>query len=68
MKFQSMYYREKTLEFYGKKGESWNGIIIYSRYTKDQIESSEDPLMPHHISYYDKISSGDTTQDWIAVL
>lgn len=63
IKFQSMYYREKTTQFYGKKGESWHGTMVYSRYTKQEKEDYQTTLMPHHITYYDCISSGDTIQD-----
>ena len=67
MKFEAMYYREKTTNFYGKKGSSWHGSMVYSRYTAEQItkhgETSQHPLQPHHIVYYDHISSGDSMQD-----
>ncbi len=53
MKFEAMYYREKTADFYGKKGSSWHGAMIYSRYTSDQIQAhateSDAPLQPHHM-------------------
>jgi hypothetical protein len=72
MKFEAMYYREKTTDFYGKKGSSWHGAMIYSRYTSDQIQAhateSDAPLQPHHIFYYDQISSDDSTQDNGAVM
>ncbi len=67
MKFEAMYYREKTTGFYRKKGSSWHGAMVYSRYTSDQIQAhskvSDAPLQPHHIFYYDQISSDDSTQD-----
>jgi hypothetical protein len=28
MKFEVMYYREKTTDFYGKKGSSWHGSMV----------------------------------------
>jgi hypothetical protein len=66
MKFEAMYYREKTTDFYGKKGSSWHGAMVYSRYTSVQkqahAEASDAPLQPHHIFYYDQISSDDSTQ------
>jgi len=64
MKFEAMYYREKTTDFYAKKGDSWHGAMAYTRY----ITPSTEDVQPHHISYYDHISSGDTTQDYQAVL
>jgi hypothetical protein len=36
MKFEAMYYREKTLDFYGKEGLSWHGGMIYRRYIEDE--------------------------------
>ena len=72
MKFEAIYYREKTTDFYGKKGSSWHGVMVYTRYTEEEkLEHylcTEKVLEPHHISYFDQISSGDSTQDWAAVL
>jgi hypothetical protein len=36
MKFEAMYYREKTLYFYGKKVLSWQGGMLYRCYTDDE--------------------------------
>lgn len=60
MKFEPIYFREKTTEHFGEKGLSWHGAIVYYR----------SPEEPHDrkISYYDHISTGDSKQDWIAVL
>jgi len=33
MKFESIYYREKTTDFYEKKGSSWHGVMVYTRYS-----------------------------------
>lgn len=73
MKFESMYYREKTTDFYGKKGMSWHGAMMYSRYTAQQknkfmLENPNKTLQPHHITYFDHISAGDCKQDYGAVL
>jgi hypothetical protein len=68
MKFEAEYYREKTTDFYGKKGSSWHGTMIYSRYTDRQKSDSRKELEPHHITYYDHISSSNSKQDWKAVL
>lgn len=72
MKFEAMYYREKTLDFYGKKGLSWHGGMIYRRYTEDEKVSirttTKKEPQQFHIQYYDHISAGDTTQDFTAVL
>ena len=72
MKFEAMYHREKTTDFYGKKGLSWHGAMVYSRYTSDQIQAhakvSDTPLQLHHLFYYDQISFDDSTQDNGAVM
>lgn len=68
MKFEAEYYREKTTDFYGKKGSSWHGTMVYSRPTEQQKIDSPKELEPHQITYYDHISSGDSKQDWKAVL
>jgi hypothetical protein len=72
IKFEVMYYREKTTDFYGKKGLSWHGVMVYSRYTSDQIQAhakvSDTPLQLHHLFYYDQISFDDSTQDNGAVM
>ena len=60
-----MYYREKTTDFYGKKGCSWNGSMIYTIF---QYTDDEDDTLEMYISYIDHISSGDSKQDHIAVL
>ena len=41
MKFESLHYREKTTDFYGKKGLSWHGCIVYSRYREEQRQENE---------------------------
>jgi len=68
MKFESLYFREKTTDFYGKKGLSWHGSMVYSRYTSSEREASEESLLDYHITYYDHISSGDSKQDYVAVM
>ncbi len=71
MKFESKYFREKTSEFYGKKGMTWHGAMVYSRYTEEAKEVAAQAgkqLEPFNITYYDHISTGDSKQDWFAVL
>lgn len=58
MKYEPVYFREKTVEHYGKRGMSWHGTMIYT------IGSD----MTKKISYLDHISTGDSKQDWKAVL
>ena len=65
MKFECECYREKTSEFYGKKGFSWHGGMIYSRCTQaEKDEEDEGTLLPFKINYVDHMSSGDSKQDW----
>ncbi len=80
MKFESVYFREKTTEFYGKKGLSWHGALLYTRYTHEEQTSAairqemapsgsrdKHDLLDYHITYFDHISSGDSKQDHVAV-
>ena len=67
MKFEAMYYREKTIDFYGKKGLTWHGVQVYSRYSSTD-KDKYDNLQPYHISYYDQIISTGGKQDWMVVL
>ena len=68
MKFESMYFREKTTDIYGKKGLSWHGSMVYSRYTLSEREAAEETLLDYHITHYNHISSGDSKQDYVAVM
>ena len=70
MKFEAVYYREKTTDFYEKKS-SWHGSMIYSRYASAEREAAEsvgDLLLDYHTTYFDHISSGDSKQDYVAVM
>ena len=71
MKMIPVYFREKTLEHYGKKGMSWHGAMLYMKQSCDESDGEgvhgmelEDLLT----TYYDHISDGDSKQDWQAVL
>jgi hypothetical protein len=68
MKFESIYYREKTTDFYGKKGLSWHKSMLYSRYTSAEREEAEESLLEYHITYFDHILSGESKQDSVAVI
>ena len=59
MKFDPVYFREKTLEHFGKKGLSWHGAMVYYCCPDDSSVIK--------ICYYDHISCGDSKQDWPAV-
>ena len=70
MKFESMYFREKTTDFYGKKGLSWHGSMLYSRYVESDLDSiaMDEGLKDFKITYFDHISSGDSKQEYVAVM
>jgi hypothetical protein len=72
MKFEAMYYHEKTLDFYEKKGLAWHGALEYVRRTEDEInvfaQTSKKVLHKFKTKYFDTISTDDTTQDSVAVL
>ena len=42
MKFEALYFREKTVESYGKRGTSWHGAMI-TYYSWNQEENVADP-------------------------
>ena len=56
MKFEHVYFREKTVEYFGKKGLSWHGAMIYYIC----LETKELKIL-----YYDHIFTGDLKQDWL---
>ena len=63
MKFEAMYFREKTIEHYGKRGISWHGAMLkYFAFDKD----ANGPVQQIH--YFDSISFGDNLQDSSAVI
>ena len=67
IKYESIYHREKTTDFYGKKGSTMHGFMLYSRYSykeKDKIEH----LLDYRITYFDHISTGDTKQDYVSIM
>jgi hypothetical protein len=71
MKFEAKYFREKTTEWYGKKGLPWHGSMIYSLYTlseKLEAEAEGKNLANFKINYCDHIATGDSMQDWFSVL
>jgi hypothetical protein len=72
MKCEAMYCREKMLDFYGKKGLSWHGALVYVRHTKDEInafaQTSNNVLFKFKTKYFHTISADDTNQDFVAVL
>jgi hypothetical protein len=69
MKMLPVYFREKTLDHYGKKGMSWHGAMLYMhQHCEDEDEDEANNLEELLTTYYDHISDGDSKQDWQAVL
>ena len=67
MKFEAMYYREKTVDFYGKKGIMWHSSQVYTRYS-DQDQKTHGNLEDFCITNYDHIATSGSKQDWMVVL
>ena len=67
MKMLPVYFREKMLEHYGKKGMSWHGAMLYMKQTCEDDDDRE-KLADLLTTYYDHISDGDSKQDWVAVV
>ncbi|PXF46050.1 hypothetical protein BWQ96_04225 [Gracilariopsis chorda] len=67
MKFEPLRYKEKTIEFFGKKGISWNCTVVF--YLSDDYGSDVENTSPHHLYmlFYDHIVQGDTQKDVSAV-
>ena len=73
MKMISLYFREKTLEHFGKKGTSWHGSMVHTvqlgENENEEISKQDGKELENFmVTYYDHISSSDTKQDWQAVL
>jgi hypothetical protein len=61
MKLDSIYYREKTVDHYGKRGMSWHGAM-FQYYTMDGNNS---PKLEKY--YMDHVIGNENKQDKIAV-
>lgn len=60
MKLEPLYFREKTVDHYGKRGISWHGALVqYFEYD----ESGPHPEAVDQKMYFDHISKEDTKQD-----
>lgn len=62
MKLDPMYYREKTVEHYGKRGISWHGAMV-QYFTICAEGTSSDSRPQDYRLYFDHISDGDNKQD-----
>ena len=67
MKFEPMYFREKSSQFYGKKGMSWHGSLLCTKCSIEDGETIPDTT-EFDLHYFDHIVMCDTTQDSRAVL
>lgn len=69
MKLDPTYWREKTVDHYGKRGMSWHGALIQF-YTMnppdDDNNQSEEPVLSKF--YLDQICGNDSKQDKFAVV
>ena len=71
MKMIPVYFWEKTLEQYRKKGMYWHGDMLYTKQSYDKDDDlGADALDLEDVltTYYNHISDGDSKQDWQAVL
>ena len=63
MKFDAMYFREKTTEHYGKRGISWHGaMILFFIYDQTLRKAVKQTI------YFDDVSFGENKQDAPAVI
>ena len=64
MKMQPIYYRETTLEHYGKRGMSWHGAMLQF-YSLEQSDGSKTARL--NKIYFDHISENGNKQDKASV-
>lgn len=69
MKFEPIFFREKSSEFFGKKGISWHGAVVFHMAARDDIENIEyiSDMSSLATLYIDHIVGNQTTQDAVAV-
>lgn len=68
MKLEPLYYREKTVDHYGKRGISWHGALVHYFEFNDDIQHSRSPSATDTKIYYDHLSLDDSKQDRDSVL
>eukprot|EP00957_Ditylum_brightwellii_P055843 4230984-Ditylum_brightwellii.AAC.1 len=69
------------IDFYSKKSLPWHGGLLYTRYTATEQEEAENcqheaqtgsrgkyNLLEYHITYFDCILSGDSKQNYVAIM
>lgn len=63
MKLEPMYYREKTVDHYDKRGISWHGALVrFFEYVEGDT-SNQPPKACDQSMYFDHISKDDARQD-----
>ena len=72
MKFEAIRFREKTTEFFGKKGMSWHGAVVFyynstesSTHSASSAAGQEDEI---RTLFFDHLLTNDMKQDRVAVL
>jgi hypothetical protein len=64
MKLDPIYYREKTVDHYGKRGMSWHGSMI-QYYTMEDLQGTSTPML--NKVYLDHMVDNENKQDKFAV-
>lgn len=64
MKFEPCYYREKTVDHYGKRGISWHGAMV-SNYEMEDVKGVQSPVLQK--TYLDHTIDNENKQDITAV-
>ena len=65
MKLDPLYFREKTVDHYGKRGMSWHGSMV-QYYTMENFEETSAPFL--NKLYLDHIVDNKNKQDKLAVI
>ena len=65
MKLNPLYFREKTVDHYGKRGMSWYGSMV-QYYTMENFEETSAPFL--NKLYLDHIVDNENKQDKLAVI
>ena len=65
MKLDPLYFREKTVDHYGKRGMSWHGSMV-QYYTIENFEETSAPFL--NKLYLDHIVDNENKQDKLAII
>lgn len=64
MKLDPIYYREKTVDHFGKRGMSWHGAML-QYYTIEETDGNRTPILTKY--YMDHVIDNGNKQDKLAV-